>query len=147
MGDSASFITAADTANEIDEKTKLEFLRIATMIGQKIDVIWVTFLTTYVTLFGFALFYDGGVKLIYFAFIVLTTATFTWINFRSLWHHYRFQNEMGRLFQEMNSDFPSLNPLMSLYHQPRSERVLIYTHLLGFSVYTFFIFEKFILRL
>lgn len=92
-------VTVKDTTQQLDDKTRIEFLRVATMVGQKIDVIWVTFLTTYVTLFGIALFYDGRVKMIYFVFIIITTATFTWINFRSLWHHYRFQNEMGRHFQ------------------------------------------------
>lgn len=131
------------TVQDIDLKTKLEFLRIATMIGQKIDVIWVTFITTYVTLFGFALFYSGEIKGIYFVFIVTSTATFTWINFRSLWHHYKLQNEMGQIYKAMNSEFPSLNPKMALYHQPRSEYTLILTHLSGIGVFLFFVFEKF----
>jgi hypothetical protein len=112
-------------------------------LGKKIDVIWVTFLTTYVTLFGFALFYDGQVKGVYFFFIVATTTTFTWINFRSLWHHYRLQNEMGRIFTKHSAEFPTLTPHMKLFNQPKSEYTLIFTHSLGISVYIFFVFEKF----
>ena len=126
-----------------DLKTKIEFLRVATMIGQKIDIIWVTFISTYVTLFGFALFYDGIVKGIYFVFIILATTIFTWINFRSLWHHYRLQNEMGRIFSQHNVEFPTMEPMMRLYNQPRSERTLIFTHSLGLAVYLFFVVEKF----
>ena len=95
---------------KLNTPTQLEFLRIATMIGQKIDFIWMTFLTTYITLFGFAIFYSGGVRVLYFTFIILATSMFTWINFRSLWHHYKLQNEMGRIFSEMNKDFPTLEP-------------------------------------
>ena len=129
--------------NELDAKTKIELLRVATMVGQKIDVIWVTFITTYVTLFGFALFYDGIIKWFYFPFIIASTVTFTWINFRSLWFHYKMQNEMGKVFMEMNVEIPSINEHIKMYYQPNSERMLIFTHTLGFSVYIFFLFEKF----
>lgn len=128
---------------EMDTRTKLEFLRIATMIGQKIDFIWMTFLTTYITLFGFALFYNGGVRVLYFAFIILATSLFTWINFTSLWHHYKLQNEMGRIYKDLNEEFPTLQPLMVLYHQPKSERALIFTHASGFIVFMIFVFDKF----
>ena len=135
--------TRPEVPANVDLKTKIEFLRVATMIGQKIDVIWVTFITTYVTLFGFALFYSGIIKNVYFIFIVFATATFTWINGRSLWHHYRLQNEMGAIFIELNKEFPSLEDQMALYHQPRSEYTLVFTHISGFLIYLIFVFEKF----
>lgn len=135
-----------DTGNSVsklDVKTKLEFLRIATILGQRIDFIWMTFLTTYITLFGFAIFYSGGVRVLYFGFIILATSMFTWINFLSLWNHYKLQNEMGRIYSEMNNEFPTMQPLMAVYNQPKSERVLIATHLSGFTTYVIFVFDKF----
>ena len=134
---------AKEFSSDIDTKSQLEFLRVATMIGQKIDFIWMTFLTTYITLFGFAIFYSGGVRVLYFLFILVATSMFTWINFLSLWHHYRLQNEMGRIFTEMNNDFPTLAPYMKLYNQPKSERVLILTHASGFATFVIFVFDKF----
>ena len=128
---------------EIDVKTKLEFLRIATMIGQKIDIIWVTFLTTYITLFGFAIFYDGNVDSVYFVFIIASAMGFTWINGRSLWKHYRTITEMGRVFQEMNSEFPSLHPYMNLYKTGDKKNVLLLTHLGGLCMYCWFLVDKF----
>ncbi|MEM9146697.1 MAG: hypothetical protein AAGC57_10895 [Pseudomonadota bacterium] len=120
----------------MDAKTKIEYIRVATMIAQKIDVIWVTFLTTYIALFGFAIFYDRGIDLEYYVVLFLFVGIFTWINGRSLRNHYRLLYAMGEEFERLSGgDFPGLVSGLRLYKVSRDAKFIIAIHgLSGFTL-------------